>query len=32
MSRRYDEVTRRGLPYLVAERDGPRRGLCYAAP
>jgi L-amino acid N-acyltransferase YncA len=32
MSRRYDEVTRRGLPYLVAERDGRVAGYAYAAP
>jgi L-amino acid N-acyltransferase YncA len=32
MSRRFAEVAARGLPYLVAERDGRIAGYAYAAP
>jgi L-amino acid N-acyltransferase YncA len=32
MSARMDAVTRRGLPYLVAEIDGTARGFAYAGP
>jgi L-amino acid N-acyltransferase YncA len=32
MSRRHAEIAARGLPYLVAERDGRVAGYAYAAP
>ena len=32
MRRRYADVRARGLPYLVAERDGEVVGFAYAAP
>jgi phosphinothricin acetyltransferase len=32
MGRRRDEIVARGLPYLVAERDGRVVGYCYASP
>jgi len=32
MVRRRNDVLARGLPYLVAERDGKVIGYCYAAP
>ena len=32
MERRRDEVVRRGLPYLVAERGGQVLGFAYASP
>ena len=32
MARRWAELAARGLPYLVAERDGTVRGYAYAGP
>jgi L-amino acid N-acyltransferase YncA len=32
MARRRDEITARGLPYLVAEQDRRVVGYCYASP
>jgi phosphinothricin acetyltransferase len=32
MARRRDDIIKRGLPYLVAERDGRVVGYCYAGP
>jgi phosphinothricin acetyltransferase len=32
IARRRGEVVKRGLPYLVAERDGRLIGYCYAGP
>ena len=32
MERRHQEVLRRGLPYLVGERDGQVLGFAYASP
>jgi L-amino acid N-acyltransferase YncA len=32
IARRRGEIVRRGLPYLVAERDGRVIGYCYAGP
>jgi phosphinothricin acetyltransferase len=32
MARRRGEIVTRGLPYLVAERDGRVVGYCYAGP
>jgi L-amino acid N-acyltransferase YncA len=32
MARRHQEVLRRGLPYLVGERDGQVLGFAYASP
>ena len=32
IARRRDEIVARGLPYLVAERDGRVVGYCYAGP
>ena len=32
IARRRGEIVKRGLPYLVAERDGHLIGYCYAGP
>ena len=32
MARRRGDIVKRGLPYLVAERDGRVVGYCYAGP
>ena len=32
IARRRNEIVKRGLPYLVAERDGRVIGYCYAGP
>src|SRR5260370_41218484 len=32
IARRRDEIVKRGLPYLVAERDKRLIGYCYAGP